>query len=371
MNAYLDNSATTPLDKEVLDAMLPYLTERFGNPSSTHKFGREARSAVEMARKTVARLVNVSPAEVTFTSGGTEADNIALLSGIFNRREVITSPLEHHAVLEPLRHWAERGRIHLHWVNHDAKGSIDLQHLEELLKAYPNAFVSLMHGNNEIGNLNPIREIGKLCQNHGAIFHSDTVQTLGQYPLDLQEIPVDMIVGSAHKFHGPKGVGVLIAKNAVKREKLSFGGEQERGSRPGTENVAGIVGLAKALELAYDKLKHNRQHISQLKEHLIKRIQSELPEIGFNGTCLEPENSKYSLVSLSLPKKEMLLFQLDMQGISASSGSACQSGAGKASEVMVALDFPKDKTALRISLSKMNTMEEMDFLVEKLKTIVG
>jgi len=372
---YLDNAATTRLDPEVLDAMLPLLTDHFGNPSSIHSHGRTVRTAVEKARKTVAMLLNTSPAEIFFTSGGTEADNTAIRSSIetYGLTHAITSPLEHHAVLHTLEHLARHDRVELSLVNVDENGHIDLAHLEELLRSHPRSLVSLMHGNNEIGNLLDMNQVGELCRQYEAIFHSDTVQTMGHFRHNLQELPVDFIVGAAHKFHGPKGVGFLYV-NAGRTKIMPFihGGAQERNMRGGTENIYGIVGLAKALEIAYRDMEQHRRHITGLKRRMIEQLREKLPEVQFNGDSANIDGSLYTVLNVSLPPSDisdMLLFNLDIAKISASGGSACSSGSNVGSHVLAALPgIDPDRGYVRFSFGKYNTAEEIDYAVD---TLVG
>ena len=379
---YLDNAATTQLDAEVLDAMLPLMTEQFGNPSSIHSHGRKVRTAIEKARKTVASLLNTSPAEIFFTSGGTEADNTAIRSSIetYGLTHAITSPLEHHAVLHTLQHLEKQGTIQLSLVNIDAKGHIDLAHLEELLRTSRNrdggsarSLVSLMHGNNEIGNLLNLNRVGEICREYDAIFHSDTVQTMGHFRHDLQHLPVDFIVGAGHKFHGPKGVGFLyVNADRVRIHPFVYGGAQERNMRGGTENVYGIVGLAKALEIAYRDMEAHRQHITLLKRRMIERLREKMTDVRFNGDSGDVENSLYTVLNVSLPASDisdMLLFSLDIARISASGGSACSSGSNVGSHVLAALpDLDAERGYVRFSFGKYNTAEEIDYAVD---TLVG
>ncbi|MDB5241510.1 MAG: cysteine desulfurase [Spirosoma sp.] len=379
-SVYLDNAATTRLDPEVLDAMMPLLTEQFGNPSSIHSHGRAVRTAIEKARKTVASLLNTSPAEIFFTSGGTEADNTAIRSSIetYEIAHAITSPLEHHAVLHTLEHLAKQGTVRLSLVNVDEQGHIDFEHLEKLLRSYPRSFVSLMHGNNEIGNLLDMNRVGELCRQYDALFHSDTVQTMGHFKHDLQGLPVDFIVGAAHKFHGPKGVGFLYV-NAERSgiHPFIYGGSQERNRRGGTENVSGIVGLAKALEIAYRDMDAHRQYITSLKRRMIDQLREKMPDraggpVQFNGDSADVENSLYTVLNVSLPASElndMLLFSLDIARISASGGSACSSGSNVGSHVLSALPgLDQDRGYVRFSFGKYNTTEEIDYAVN---TLVG
>ncbi|GAB4013494.1 cysteine desulfurase family protein [Spirosoma migulaei] len=372
---YLDNAATTRLDPNVLEAMLPLMTEHFGNPSSIHSHGRAVRTAIEKARKTVASLLNTSPAEIFFTSGGTEADNTAIRSSIetYGLTHAITSPLEHHAVLHTLQHLAQQGTIQLSLVDIDEKGHIDLAHLEELLRMSPRSLVSLMHGNNEIGNLLNLNRVGELCRSYNAIFHSDTVQTMGHFRHDLQQLPVDFIVGAGHKFHGPKGVGFLyVNADRVKIHPFVYGGAQERNMRGGTENVYGIVGLAKALEIAYHDMGAHQQHITGLKRRMIDQLRAKMPDVQFNGDSADIENSLYTVLNVSLPASDMsdmLLFSLDIARISASGGSACSSGSSVGSHVLAALPgLDSERGYVRFSFGKYNTAEEIDYAVD---TLVG
>ncbi|GAB2784210.1 cysteine desulfurase family protein [Rhabdobacter roseus] len=369
MKAYLDNAATTRLDPEVLEAMLPLMTEQFGNPSSIHAHGRAVRSALERARKTVAGLLHAAPAEIFFTSGGTEADNTAIRGSIetLGLTHAITSPLEHHAVLHTLEHLARQGRITLSLVRVDEKGQIDLDHLEELLSTQPRALVSLMHGNNEIGNLLDLDAVGELCSRYDAIFHCDTVQTMGHYPHDLQQLSAHFIVGAAHKFHGPKGVGFLYVRPGTRIHPFVHGGAQERNMRGGTENVYGIVGLAKALEIAYRDMDEHRRHIEGLKKRMIDQLREKIEGVLFNGLSADLDRSLYTVLSVSLPPSDindMLLFNLDIAGISASGGSACSSGSEVGSHVLGALQVPADRANVRFSFSKFTTAQEVDHAVQ-------
>lgn len=374
MRVYLDNAATTQLDREVFDVMIPFMIEHFGNPSSIHSHGSKVRAAIEQARKKIAATFNTSPSEIFFTSGGTESDNTAIRCAIqtHNIKHAITSKLEHHAVLHTLEELAHKNIIRLSIVHHDEKGNIDLDHLEELLKANPNSFVSLMHGNNEIGNILPIETVGEMCEQYGAFFHSDTVQTVGHYPIDLQKIKVHSIVGAPHKFHGPKGIGFLYVRHDKKITPLVTGGSQERNMRGGTENVCGIVGMAKAIELGYQNLQEHMQYIKSLKGYMIKRLQENFDDIRFNGMSGDLENSLYTVLNVSFPPSEandMLLFNLDINRISASGGSACSSGSSIGSHVLAALPGTAGRGNVRFSFSKYNTKEEIDYTVAKLAEI--
>ena len=373
MRVYFDNAATTPVDKEVLKEMYQVMENQFGNPSSIHAHGREVRTVIEKARKTVSGLLKTSPSQIFFTSGGTEADNTAIRCGIIDHeiKHAITSRIEHHAVVHTLEALEKSGIIRLSYLDVDAKGNVDLNQLEELLKSNERSFVSLMHGNNEIGTLTDIEKVGELCEQYDAIFHCDTVQTLGHYPHDLSSLKVHFMVCAAHKLHGPKGVGFLYIDHKVKIRPMIFGGSQERNMRGGTENVYGIVGLAKAMEIAYDEMEQHQHHIQGLKSYMIDQLRSNIPGIEFNGE-IDPEKSLYTVLSVSFPEMdmaEMLLFSLDIAGISASGGSACSSGTDIGSHVLNAIKANPRRPAVRFSFSKYNTREEVDYVVDKVKEI--
>jgi cysteine desulfurase len=374
MKIYLDNAATTPLDLEVFETMKPFMLEDFGNPSSTHAHGRKVRAAIESARKKIAELMHCTPGEIIFTSGGTEADNAILTSAIhtYGIKNVITSAIEHHAVEHTLHILEKQGLIHLHLVKLDEKGHVDLVHLETLLKENPNVLVSLMHANNEVGNLLDLERVAALCDEFKAYFHSDTVQTVGHYVHDLRKIKVHGLTAAAHKFHGPKGVGFMFIRKDKKIQPFVHGGAQERNMRGGTENVYGIIGLAKALEIAYRDMDEHTRHIATLKSRMIEQLKEHVPGVLFNGDSANLEKSLYTVLNVSLPESDensMLLFNLDLQGISASGGSACSSGATTGSHVLGAL-YPESKRgAVRFSFSKYNTIEEIDFAVAKLSEL--
>jgi cysteine desulfurase len=373
MRVYFDNAAATPIEKEVLKAMYEVMETHYGNPSSIHAHGREARTVIEKARKTIAGLLHASPAEFFFTSGGTEADNMAIRSGILDHgiKHAITSSIEHHAVLHTLQS-LEKGRIiRLNYVNIDGKGNVDLGHLEELLKTDERSFVSLMHANNELGTISDIEAIGDLCEQYDAIYHCDTVQTFGHYPHDLSKLKVHFMVCAAHKLHGPKGIGFLYINNKIKINPIIFGGSQERNMRGGTENVYGIVGLAKSLEIAYEEMDKNQEYIQSLKSYMIAQLQQNILGIEFNGET-DPEKSLYTVLNVSFPEMdmaEMLLFSLDIAGISASGGSACSSGTNIGSHVLNGIHANPDRPAVRFSFSKFNTKEEIDYVVDTVKQI--
>lgn len=374
MRVYLDNAATTPLDPEVFEAMKPFLLEDFGNPSSTHAHGRKVRASIESARKKIAELLQCTPGEIIFTSGGTEADNAIITCSIhsYGLQHAISTPIEHHAVTHTLETLAKQGVIQLHHVKMDAKGHVDLEDLESLLKTYPKALVSLMHANNEIGNLLNLEQVGLLCEKYGAYFHSDTVQTMGHYRHDMKKLKVHGMTAAAHKFHGPKGVGFMYINKDKKIQPFVHGGAQERNMRGGTENVYGIIGLAKALEICYREMEEHEQYIKNLKSLMIQKLKATIPGIAFHGDSENLERSLYTVLNVSLPESEeneMLLFNLDMAGISASGGSACSSGASTGSHVLGAL-YPNSKRgAVRFSFSKYNTEKDIEATIEKLSEL--
>ncbi len=373
MRVYLDNAATTPLDKEVLAAMLPFMEKNFGNPSSIHSYGRETKSAIEASRKTVAKLLNVSPAEIFFTSGGTEANNMAIRCSIrdLGIKHIITSPIEHHAVLHTVEELEKQEKVKLSYVQLKANGHVDTVHLEKLLAESERSLVSLMHANNELGNLLPIKEVSELCAKYNAVFHSDTVQTMGHYKFDLAHLNgIHFATCSAHKFHGPKGVGFLYINNKVKIKPLIYGGAQERNMRGGTENLYGIIGLAKAFEIAHASMEEHQKQISELKQYMADQLRQQIPGVEFNGDTLG--KSLYTVLSVSFPStdiNEMLLFNLDIAGIAVSGGSACSSGSDVGSHVLKALDKDSERPSVRFSFSKYNTKEEIDFALLKLREL--
>ncbi|MEO8583550.1 MAG: cysteine desulfurase family protein, partial [Flavitalea sp.] len=367
---YLDNAATTPLDGEVLEVMMPYLTEKFGNPSSIYSYGRENRMAIETARKKVAAILNAHPAEIFFTSGGTESSNTAITSSVrdLNCTHIITSKLEHHATLHTVEYLQHRGEAALSFVNALPDGHIDLDHLQTILAdSDGKCLVTLMHANNEIGNIADIHTIGEMCKPYGAVFHSDTVQTVGHFPFDLRNTPVHFITAAGHKFHGPKGVGILYINENVKIKPFIHGGSQERNMRAGTENIYGIVGFAKALELATAHFENESTYVSGLKLYMMDELSKNIEDISFNGDPLG--RSLYAVLSVSFPKtekSEMILFNLDINNICASGGSACTSGADQGSHVIRTINNNPNQVTVRFSFSKFNTREEIDFVVEKL-----
>lgn len=370
---YFDNAATTPLDKEVVEAMLPYMTTHFGNPSSIYSYGRETRLAVENARKTVAKLLGAHPSEIFFTSGGTESNNTAILSAIrdLDCKHIITSPIEHHAVLHTVNHYSTDD-ISSSFVKLMPNGHIDLNDLEnQLATLNKKCLVTLMHANNEIGNLLSINAVSALCKKYDAVFHSDCVQTVGHYPIDLNRIQIDFLSAAAHKFHGPKGTGILYVNRNRHVKPFIHGGGQERNMRAGTENVYGIVGFAKALELAMANYEKDSAYITDLKNYMIEQLQYHIPKVSFNGDY--KESSLYTIVNASFPssdKSEMLLFNLDINNICVSGGSACSSGANQGSHVIQAISGNAQKVSVRFSFSKYNTKSEIDIVVQKLQELL-
>jgi cysteine desulfurase len=372
---YFDNAATTPLDPQVLEAMLPFLQNNYGNPSSIHSHGREVRSAIEKSRKTIASLLNCSTSEIFFTSGGTEADNTAIINSVYKYgiKHAITSKIEHHAVLHTLEYLENQGLIQVHFVNLDEKGHIDISHLEQLLSQFDPTMVSLMHGNNEVGNMLDLQEVSIICNKYNAVLHSDSVQTMGHFVHDLQKTNIDFIVGAGHKFHGPKGVGFLYINGNLKIDPFIHGGSQERNMRGGTENVYGIVGIAKALEIAYEGMEDHRKHIEMLKLRLMEGIKQKVPSVNFNGDSANFEKSLYTVLNVSFPPMEeadMLLFNLDINRISASGGSACTSGSNIGSHVLTALGVSPERPSVRFSFSKYNSAAEVDYVIEKIGMMV-
>jgi cysteine desulfurase len=371
---YFDNAATTSLDPQVLEAMMPYLTEKFGNPSSIYSYGRETRMAVEQARKSVAKNLGAKPSEIFFTSGGTESSNTILQAAIVDLgcKHIISSPIEHHATLHTVEHLAKTHGIKLSWVNILPNGHIDVDNLEQVLSSIAEkTIVSIMHANNEIGNMIDLNEVGTLCKKYNAYFHSDTVQTVGHFPFNLKETPVDFITGAGHKFHGPKGVGILYINENIKISPLVHGGAQERNMRAGTENLYGIVGFAKALEIATESYEKESAYMQSLKQYMHDVLVQKIPGVSFNGDPFG--KSLYTLLSTNFPKNEkseMLLFNLDIHHICASGGSACSSGAQQGSHVIQALKKEGDIATVRFSFSKNNTRQEIDQVVDILTTLL-
>jgi len=371
---YFDNAATTSLDPEVLEAMMPYFTEKFGNPSSIYSYGRETRLAVEMARKTVAKILGANPAEIFFTSGGTESSNTAIFSAVrdLGCTQIISSPIEHHAVLHTVEYLKARGEAGVRYVKLTDNGHVDLESLELLLKENKEkTLVTLMHANNEIGNMLDMQAVGELCKKYDAIFHSDTVQTVGHFPFNLRNTPIHFITGAGHKFHGPKGVGILYINENIKIHPFIHGGGQERNMRAGTENLYGIVGFAKALELATKRHEEDREYIRGIKLYMMEKLRENFPGVIFHG---DPEGrSLYTVLNAGFDKtekSEMLLFNLDINNICASGGSACTSGTEIGSHVIQSIYGNTNKMAVRFSFSKFNTKEEVDKVVLKLKEVI-
>lgn len=371
---YLDNAATTSLDPQVLEAMMPYLTDKFGNPSSIYSYGRESRLAIENARKTVGKILNAHPAEIFFTSGGTESCNMAICASVrdLDCRMIITSTLEHHATLHTVEYLQRNNEAEVCYIKTLSNGHTDLEDLKRSLsQSEKKCLVTLMHANNEIGNILDLNEVGELCKKYGAVFHSDTVQTVGHYPFDLRTTPVHFITGAGHKFHGPKGVGFLYINENVKIKPLMHGGSQERQMRAGTENVYGIVGFAKALEIATAHYEEDTRYILSLKSYMADELHKNISGVSFNGDAFG--RSLYTVLNVSFPKtekSEMILFNLDIEHICASGGSACTSGADQGSHVIRAINNNPNQVAVRFSFSRYNTKDEIDLVVNKLQNMI-
>lgn len=374
---YFDNAATTNLDKEVIDVMIQSFNEVYGNPSSVHQFGRSAKAKVENARKKISKIFNATPSEIVFTSGGSEADNMILSNAVrhLGVRRIITSKIEHHAVIHTIDVLKLEDAIDVCYVNLLEDGSIDLAHLELLLnQVAEKTLVSLMYVNNEIGNILDVSKVSDLCQNSNALFHTDAVQAIGHFNIDFRKIPIDFAAASAHKFHGPKGVGFAFFKKGFGIKPLLNGGSQERGARAGTENVSGIMGLEKAIEVAYRNLDEDTLFVSELKEYFIQQVKSHIPEIKFNGNVLNKEQNSYAILNVQFPiENTMLLFTLDLKGIAVSGGSACQSGSVEGSHVLKAILSEEESlnTSVRFSFSKYNSKFEIDKVIKVLKNILN
>jgi len=378
-SVYFDNAATTPLRKEVVDVMHDVLLNTFGNPSSTHSFGRSAKTQIETARKSIAKHFNVKPQEIIFTSGGTESDNMFLQCAVrdLGIQTVITSKIEHHAIIHAVDFLAENNLAQVIYVKTNSDGMVDYEDLDRLLVADDSKkLVSLMHINNEIGSILDLKRVSNSCKSHNALFHTDAVQGVGHYSIDLEKVQIDFLSAAAHKFHGPKGAGFSFIRQNSGLNPFIIGGSQERGLRAGTESVHNIVGMAKALEIAYSKLEEEQGYIKDLKSYAISQLKSSLPGIHFNGCCSDLEHSTFTLINVALPvqksKAELLNFHLDLKGISCSKGSACQSGSLKGSHVLdqVLPQEHKSKPSLRFSFSIFNTKEEIDYLVETLCSFI-
>lgn len=373
MKVYFDNAATTPLCKEALDEMLPFLTENFGNPSSIHSYGRKSRAAIEKARKIVAAAINASTAEVFFTSCGTESNNMVIKQSVkkLGVKRIISSPIEHHCVLHSVETEGREG-VNTVLVKINSFGEIDYDHLESLLKSSDEkTLVSLMHANNEIGTLLDLERVSALCELYGAYFHTDSVQTIGYYHIDVQKLKIHFLSGSGHKFHGPKGIGFVYISSAATLSPFIDGGSQERNMRAGTENLYGIIGLGKALDMAITDMDATRDYIRDLRQYMKSRLDNELEDIKYNG--FTDDRGHYKVLSVSLPlnnKTDLIVFNLDIAGIAASAGSACTSGSEVGSHVLASIKAPTDRKAVRFSFSKHNTKEEVDYVVEELKKMV-
>ena len=371
MKVYLDNAATTPLRREVIDEMIPFLEEHYGNPSSIHSYGRTVRAKIEKGRKLISNLLHCSPSEVYFTSSGTEANNMIIKQSVkdLGVKHVISSKIEHHCVLHCVEEVGKLSDVNLHYVDLKENGHVDMGSLEKILSGLDQqALVSLMHANNEIGNLIDLKELSGICRKHGAYLHSDTVQTMGHYPFDLSELDIDFLSGSAHKFHGPKGAGMMYIKGDLKLNALIHGGAQERNMRAGTENSYGIIGLIKAFELAHEEMEKDTTYIEGVRKYMIDKLRKEIEGVAFNG---DPEGrSLYTVLNVSFPAgkdNDMLLFNLDIAGIAVSSGSACSSGSSVGSHVLSSINSSSERVSARFSFSRYNNEEEIDYVVEQLK----
>jgi cysteine desulfurase len=371
---YLDNAATTPMAPEVIEEMIPFMRDYFGNPSSTHAYGRKVKDAIETSRRNIAKHLNCRPGEICFTSGGTEADNLALQTAVFKLgvRDIITSRVEHAAVINCVLEMEKKGMVNVHWVNLNDDASIDMEHLEELLHNNENCLVSLMHANNEIANRIDLNAVGILCKGHGAYFHSDTVQTMAHYSFDLENTSIDFLTGSAHKFHGPKGVGFLFHRKELGPVPMIHGGGQERNRRAGTENIYGIIGMSKAMDISYEKLQGHYKHIYGLKTLMIDELKKLIPDVAFNGQS-GSEESLYTVLSVNFPDSEiasMMLFRLDIEGVACSGGSACSSGSAKGSHVLEHVKCVNNGPNVRFSFSRYNTVADIKSCVSKLAQLM-
>lgn len=371
---YLDNAATTPMAPEVIEEMVPFMKEYFGNPSSTHSYGRKVKDAIETSRRNIAKHLNCRPGEICFTSGGTEADNLAIQTAVFKFevRDIITSRVEHAAVVNCVIELERKGLAKVHWVNLNEDASVDMAHLEELLHNNENCLVSLMHANNEIANRIDLDTVGTLCKDHGAYFHSDTVQTMAHYAFDLEKTPIDFLTGSAHKFHGPKGIGFLFHRKELGPVPMIHGGGQERNRRAGTENIYGIIGMSKAMDLAYENLEKHYEHIAGLKRLMIAELKTAIPGVAFNGQSGSDE-SLYTVLSVNFPDTEiasMMLFRLDIEGVACSGGSACASGNTAGSSVLEQVKKVNKGPNIRFSFSRYNTEADIKSCVHKLAQLM-
>ncbi|PCI92931.1 MAG: cysteine desulfurase [Flavobacteriales bacterium] len=374
MKVYLDNAATTPMDKEVIEAIIPIMENNFGNPSSIHSFGRSSRAIIEKSRKKVAGYINAAPGEIVFTGGGTEADNMVLRGAVddLGVNHIITSKIEHHAVIDTAEIIGDQKNIKVSFVSFDKKGYVDVASLETLLEENKDkkTLVSLMHANNEIGNKIPLKKVIDICKSYGAYFHSDTVQTMCHYKFDVRELGIDFLTCSAHKFHGPKGIGFLYINENIQLKPIITGGAQERNVRAGTENIIGIVGLTKAMEVAYRDLKEHQDHVQGIKTYMIERLEDLIPGITFNG---DPKgDSLYTVLNAQFPNSdmdEMLLYNFDIEGIAVSGGSACSSGSNVGSHVLRNIGADMTKPSIRFSFSKYNTKEEIDYTLSVVEAL--
>ena len=368
---YFDNAASTPILEEVMYEMIPYMRIAYGNPSSTHSFGREAKSAIEISRKNIARILNCKPAEIIFTSGGTESNNLAIHSAVsaLDIKTIISAKTEHKAILKTIESYSDT--LNILYVDINSKGEVDLSHLENLLKENPKSLLTLMHANNEISTILPIEKVNDLVAKYDVYFHTDAVQTFCHYKIDLSDLKnIQFLSASAHKFHGPKGIGFLFIRKGTKAISMIKGGAQERQLRAGTENVSAIAGMNKAIEIAYNELEERTKYISSLKNILTEKLFSAFPELKINGA--EGEQSLYTILNISFPphdNREMLPFSLDLKGIAVSEGSACSSGSTQFSHVLKAIGSRDDWPGIRLSLSHLNTIEEVEQLIDALKEI--
>ena len=373
---YLDNASTTPIDSSVIEAMTVSMKANYGNPSSSHQFGRKAKNMVENARKNIANSFHVSSSEIIFTSGGTEADNLILSNAVTNLgvERIISSKIEHHAVTHMITFLQEKYNIKVDYINLNSSGTISLDHLENLLKSSDTkTLVSLMYVNNEIGNILEIDKVCDLCQKYNALLHSDTVQAIGHYSINLEELPIDFIAASAHKFHGPKGVGFAYFKKGIGIQPLFHGGNQEKGARSSTENVHGIVGMDKALSLALETLEKDKLSMNSVKKYFISCLKDLNPNIRFNGNSADLERSSCTILNVLFPTiDDMLMFNLDLHGIAVSGGSACQSGSLGGSHVLNEILSKEEQklTSIRFSFSRFTTKSEVDYTIEKLKKML-
>ena len=374
MQVYLDNAATTIMDAQVIDEMTQTMKDIYGNPSAIHTNGRQAKAVVELARKSIAKILQCHSSEIIFTGSGTEADNMALRCAVndLGVTHIITSTIEHKAVLDTAKTLERKGRAKVSYVKLDVYGKADLKDLESLTKKHPGSLISLMHANNEIGSLNDVHAISQIARANQCYFHSDTVQTIGHYPIDLSNWDVDFVTCSAHKFHGPKGVGFMYKNKSLKISPMVTGGGQESAMRAGTENVIGIIGLSKAFEIANSRIEDKIKAIQALKSYFIQQIREKIKGTCFNGD-ISPEGGLYTVLNVSLPpseKSSTLLFQLDINGIFVSGGSACNSGAIGSSHVLAGINHPNNRSVIRFSFSKFTTIQEVDYAIDTLRELI-